>query len=100
MLALEILRMFIEKNKPYRDPELTLDTLSKSSKIPARQISSSIIQFADMNFNTFINQFRVDDAKRMLRDKKYNHLNILGIGFEVGFNSKQPSMLCSKNRLV
>jgi len=88
MLVLETLRMYIEKKKPYRDPELTLDILSKSSKIPARQISSSINRFADMNFNTFINQFRVDEAKRMLHDEQYNHLSILGIGFEVGFNSK------------
>ncbi len=88
MLVLETLRMHIEKNRPYRDPELTVDTLAKSSKIPSRQISSSINQFANMNFNTFINQFRVDEAKRMLRDEQYSHLNILGIGFEVGFNSK------------
>ena len=82
------LREYIEKHKPYRDPELTIDTLSKAAQISPRQISSVLNQFAGINFNTFINQFRVEEAQRLLRDESYSHLSILGIGFEVGFNSK------------
>ena len=42
----------------------------------------------DENFYTFINRYRLEDCKAMLVNEKYNHLSILGIAFEAGFNSK------------
>lgn len=87
-MLIRSLRAYIGKHKPYRDPELTIDTLSKATQISPRQISSVLNRFAGVNFNTFINQFRVEEAQRLLRDESYSHLSILGIGYEVGFNSK------------
>ena len=40
------------------------------------------------NFYNFINKYRVEEAKILLLSEKYNQLNILGIAYESGFNSK------------
>ncbi|MCC5648212.1 helix-turn-helix domain-containing protein, partial [Nostoc sp. CHAB 5824] len=36
----------------------------------------------------FINKYRIEEAKSLLFSEKFNHLNILGIAFQSGFNSK------------
>ncbi|TEB41605.1 AraC family transcriptional regulator, partial [Flavobacterium circumlabens] len=40
------------------------------------------------NFYNFINKYRIEKAKSLLLSEKYNQLNILGIAYESGFNSK------------
>jgi putative ABC transport system permease protein len=40
------------------------------------------------SFADFINEFRVRDAAAKMQDKAYDHLTLLGIAFESGFNSK------------
>ncbi len=76
------------QEKPYLQPELTLFDLAAKLNISAHQLSFLINQVFGQNFNSFINQHRVEEAKRLLIDDKLSHLNLLGIGFEAGFNSK------------
>lgn len=40
------------------------------------------------NFYEFINRYRVEASKKLLTDAKFQHLNMVGIAFEAGFNSK------------
>ena len=42
----------------------------------------------DENFYQFINRYRIDEAKKMVLDPQMGHLNLVGIAFAVGFNSK------------
>ena len=42
----------------------------------------------DQNFFQFVNQYRIDEVKKQLIDPKNDHLSIVGIGFNSGFNSK------------
>lgn len=78
----------IQKEKIFTESDLHLANLAQKLSISQRHLSELINQKAGVNFNQFINHFRVEEAKKLLVDKKYAHLNILGIGFEVGFNSK------------
>jgi len=41
------------------------------------------------NFNDFINEYRVIDTARKMQDPAYDHITLLGIAFESGFNSKR-----------
>ena len=41
-----------------------------------------------MNFNDFINQYRVEEAKIRLVDPEYSNLTVAAIGNSVGFTSK------------
>ncbi len=79
---------YLTEEKVFIQPELHLADLAQQLNFSQRHLSELINQNAGVNFNQFINQFRVSEAKKLLVDKKYAHLNILGIGYEVGFNSK------------
>lgn len=72
----------------YRDPALTLKTLSEKTHLPARDISIGINQSLNKNFYNFVNEYRVEEAKEKLADAQYQHLKILSIAFDCGFNSK------------
>jgi len=86
--AFSYLLTFIKENQTYKDHELTLDSLSQQSGISKRNLSQIINNKANTNFNRFINEFRVDEAKSLLLDPNYNRFNIQGIAFESGFKSK------------
>ncbi len=84
----EKLEDFMEQNKAFLNPELTLTELSKMIEIPSNQLSRVINSGFGKNFNDFINKYRVEEVKNALSDPQFSHFSILGIAFECGFNSK------------
>ena len=84
----EKLRGSIISEEQFKNPQLTLSSLSKSVKMLPRYVSKLINQYSGHNFNMFINMFRVEEAKKLLHDDKTKHLNMLGIAYDSGFNSK------------
>ncbi len=86
--ALEALKRLMETRKPYLDPELNLEDLAKISNMNRAQLSETINSGFGKNFNDFINQYRVNAFKTMLKANKQDKLSLLGIAFECGFNSK------------
>lgn len=70
----------------YRNPDLKLGDLSKEIQISAHQLSQLLNDELGKNFTTYINEFRIEEACRMLSaDYKFT---LESIGYEVGFNSK------------
>ncbi len=82
------LKAYVEKEKPYLTPSLTIDELAKNLSIPSKHLSQVINEHLNKNFFDFVNSYRVEEAKRYLLNSMNNHLTILYIAFEVGFNSK------------
>lgn len=78
----------VEQEKLYLDPELTLANLSEKSGIAAFVISQVLNMSLGKSFYELINGYRVEAAKRLLANPDNQHLTILSIGFEAGFNSK------------
>lgn len=79
------LRYLMEEEKLYVREDLSLHSLSEKLLIPPHQLSGLLNEKYGRNFNTFINSYRIREAKRLLR---YNpEKNILEIAFLVGFNS-------------
>lgn len=78
----------IETEQIYTQSDLTLANLARQLQIPQRHLSEIINRHGRMNFKQFINQFRVNAAKRLLTNPDFAHYNMLGIAYEVGFNSK------------
>ncbi len=68
----------------FSDPELSLKTVSKHSGVHQRVITETIAQRFNCNFKTYINQIRIKEAQRLLRE---SNLNISEIAYNVGFNS-------------
>ena len=80
--------LFMETEKPYLIPDLTLANLSKQVDIPTHHLSQTINEKLKCNFLDFINQYRVKEAQSMLVNPKLEHYTILSIAYEAGFNSK------------
>lgn len=78
----------MEEEQLYKESDLSLADVAKAAQIPQRSLSQLIKQHTNKNFNQFVNYYRVEEAKRLLKDSTYDNLNMLGIAFEAGFSSK------------
>jgi AraC-like DNA-binding protein len=74
--------------KIFLDNELNLATVAEKLGISIHDASYLINEVTGSNFYNFINKFRVEEAKKLLTSAKIDKLNMLGIAFESGFNSK------------
>jgi AraC-like DNA-binding protein len=75
-------------NKPYLNCNLSLEDLADMIEINRHIVSKVINDHFKMNFFNFVNNFRIEEAAKMLKNPKYNNLSIEGIANTVGFNSK------------
>lgn len=85
---IEQISRYMEQEKPYLTPSLTLDKLAGQLRLQPRLLSNIINRHFDCNFFEFINSYRVEEAKRMLADNRYADKTMLDIMLDVGFNSK------------
>jgi AraC-like DNA-binding protein len=83
-----ILIQVMDNKKPFLDPELSLFKLASQLDISSHLLSYIINKGCDENFYQFINRYRIEEAKKMIQDPNMQHLSLIGIAFEVGFNSK------------
>jgi len=79
---------YMEEQKPYREPELTLTSLAKQVKISRNQLSELINNDIGSNFYDFVNKYRVDEVKLLMNDPKCKDFTILAIAYDAGFPSK------------
>lgn len=78
----------METERPFLDSELSLLKLGHLLQLNTYQTSYLINTCFGENFYVFVNKYRLEQCKNMLVDPRYDHLSILGIAFEAGFNSK------------
>jgi putative ABC transport system permease protein len=72
----------------YQDPELSLSSLAEKLELGPHELSRIINTVLKKSFNDFIGEYRVADVVQKMQDPAYDHLTLLGIAFESGFNSK------------
>lgn len=83
---LERLLAYVETQKPYLNPELTLAALSDQVAMTPRELSELLNQALGVHFFDFINGHRIAYAQSLLVE--YTKRPILQILLESGFNSK------------
>ncbi len=74
--------------RPYLEPELTLGELAAQLRTNTSWLSRVINSGCGQNFNDFVNEYRVREAERRLRDPQFRHYTLLAVALEAGFNSK------------
>ncbi|WP_426295612.1 helix-turn-helix domain-containing protein [Dyadobacter endophyticus] len=84
----ERLKALMHSQKPYLNNNLTLSDLAAQLNIPRHQLSQVINTVFGVNFFEFINQYRLQEFKKQVLDPSNDHLSILGVALECGFNSK------------
>ena len=77
----------ITTEKLYKDPDLSLAILSKRLHVSPQKISMAINIKFQSNFNGFINQYRIQQARVLLKEEAFGSYSIAFIAYEVGFNS-------------
>ena len=85
-LVINRLTELMEDENLYAEEKLNLNLLSKKLGITPHQLSNILNNTFNKNFRTYINEYRIREAKRLLHEKPDS--NILEISFSVGFNSK------------
>jgi AraC-like DNA-binding protein len=82
------LKTFMMEEKPFLNPEITINELSEKVNIPPRYLSQVINDSLNKNFYDFINSYRIEEAKENLINSHYAKKTILEILYDAGFNSK------------
>jgi len=80
------LEILLKEEKIYLIEDLRLPDLAKALQINRTQLSELLNSHFGMTFPHFINQYRIEEAKRLLETEADK--NILEIAFATGFGSK------------
>jgi AraC-like DNA-binding protein len=78
----------LQDERLYEDPELSLTQMAKQLKTNPSIISKTINQGFQLNFNDFINNYRIEAVKEKLQAGEQKTQTLLGIAYDCGFNSK------------
>lgn len=81
----ELVEVMTEQ-KPYLEPDLTLNSLAIRLDVSLHHLSQIINQFEQQNFNDFVNKYRVEEF--IERATKDSHFSFLALALDSGFNSK------------
>lgn len=79
---------YINEHKCYLNPDFSLEEFVLQTKINGRKVSEILKTNTNSTFVEYINSLRIEKAKKLLLDKKYNDYTIAIMGLECGFNSK------------
>ena len=88
------IRAHIIENKSYMNPNLNIADLAFALHTNEKYISRAIAEVSGSNFSTFINTFRVNEAKKLLSDPAYNMLTSDQVADKCGFSN---SHTCRRN---
>lgn len=82
------LKAYMTREAPYLEPALTIQELASRMQMPARELSVLINHHLNQHFFDFVNGYRIEKAKELLKNSTKQDLNIQEVLYEVGFNSK------------
>ncbi|GAB5527344.1 MAG: helix-turn-helix domain-containing protein [Roseivirga sp.] len=85
---LDQIRRYMVEHTPYKQPDLSLKQLAQLTGLSERHISQTINEQLGQNFSDFLNEYRVNEFKTQLLQPANEHLSLLGIAMDCGFNSK------------
>ena len=78
----------VEEESLFLKADLTIHELSQKLEMNSKYLSQAINQQGNLNFNKYINEKRIEHAKKLLLDPTFANFSLEGIGNESGFRSK------------
>jgi len=82
------LEVKMREEKIFTNIELSLSELAASLDIPPNYLSQVINTREGKTFYDYVNKFRVEEFQKLVADPKKQHLTLIALAFESGFNSK------------
>lgn len=77
----------MEKDKLYKDSDLTLGKLATVLKTKPYIISGVLNEYHGKSFPEFINYYRIQEAQKLLESRQHHIYSIESIAFDCGFNT-------------
>ena len=87
-LVMEKLEKLIATDCIYKRTDLTLDWLVTQTGMNRSYLSGALNRCLGKNFTTYVNEYRVKEAIRLMSDPAKANYTIEVIGFESGFNDR------------
>jgi AraC-like DNA-binding protein len=84
------------ENKPFLSEKVSMAEIAKMLKVSSQQISQVVNEKTNLNFNDYVNGFRIEEAKVMLLSNTYSKLTIDAIAQKSGFHSKSAFYVAFK----
>lgn len=78
----------IHKEKLYLKPGLTLKSVADCLNTNTKYLSQVVNHHMGINFQTFINQLRIEEVKQKMKEEEYCNLTLFGIALQCGFKNK------------
>jgi AraC-like DNA-binding protein len=88
---------YMNGNKPFLIPEITLSTLAAELDVTPEYLSGIINNKLGKNFFDFINHYRIEEFKTRCSAVENKKFTLLSIAFDCGFNSKATFNRVFKN---
>jgi putative ABC transport system permease protein len=82
------LKKAVKENRYYQDPELSLGSLAEKLGLHTHELSRILNTALKKSFSDLINECRVQEVIRKMQDPAFDHITLLGIAYESGFNSQ------------
>ncbi len=84
----QLVNMF-EREKTFLNPTLKVEDIISDLKISYNALNDALKSEFKCNFANFVNQYRIEHAKKLLIDPEFAHLTIEGVAIDCGFGTKQ-----------
>ncbi len=85
---IEIIGYCMEEHRPYLDDTCNIKTVAELTGLPVHQLSNILNLRLKKNFPDFINEYRINHAKRILISRITEEITIEQVALECGFGSK------------
>lgn len=79
---------YVEKEKPYINPDLKMGDLASALDTSSHSLSYLLNQYLNQSYYDFINEYRVTQFKKMVVDSQYSRYTLTALAELCGFSSR------------
>ncbi|MEP1791339.1 AraC family transcriptional regulator [Reichenbachiella sp.] len=79
---------YMENDRPYLNGKLSLKEVAEYLNISVNHLSQVINEQLGKSFFDFVNEYRVEEVKRLMSESKHEQFTLLAVAYDSGFNSK------------
>ena len=84
----EKLSLLMKEHELFKNPKLTLQDVAEQMNLTTKTVSTIVNTAFGMNFNDFVNSYRVEEVKEKMKKGEHQKNTLLGLALDAGFNSK------------
>lgn len=97
--AYQILRQveeFMQQHRPFLKAGYNIQTLANVIGIPSYQLSALINRQVGINFNDYLNRYRVKYCEDLIQNGEASNLNLKGLANNCGFHNRNTFTIAFK----